>query len=469
LKQKHNLKSSLFEKDIEISGLENNKAVCLKEIERESVSLEVAAMEEKQLLDETEEFKDEVSSSETRILALEGEENSKNLELVSLRESLDSLKEEMEILRQKLTEQRVLNVSFKEKRQNLEKELENLLVSKNETVRRLERDKKLLSDASAQSGKLVDEISEFREALVKLTRHHKELEQSLSEKRDRYEQLTESARMSELELRKLHKSHDEIRGKISEMKVSVAEKEMEIRHLLEGLYEKYNVNLLDTIDEFDAIPQPDEGAEKRLQLLNNSIAGLGEVNLTALYEHSENMERLSFLQKQEEDLVEAMESLKKAIGRINMTSRKRFRETFEAINVKFRELFPSLFRGGKAELVLTEENLLETGVDIVAQPPGKKLQSINLLSGGEKALTAITLIFSIFLIKPSPFCLLDEVDAPLDDANVGRFNELVKKMSAVSQIILITHNKRSIQIGDTLYGITMEDPGISKLVSVKLN
>jgi chromosome segregation protein len=162
--------------------------------------------------------------------------------------------------------------------------------------------------------------------------------------------------------------------------------------------------------------------------------------------------------------------LQQAIQRINRTTRKRFLETFQLVNAKFRELFPRLFCGGNAELRLTNENdLLETGIDIIVQPPGKKLQNVTLLSGGEKALTAVALIFSIFLIKPSPFCLLDEVDAPLDDANIGRFNEMVREMSATSQFIVITHNKTTMAVADTLFGVTMEEPGVSKLVSVRLN
>ena len=189
----------------------------------------------------------------------------------------------------------------------------------------------------------------------------------------------------------------------------------------------------------------------------------------AIKEYEELSERQEFLSKQHEDLTASLENLSKAIAKINRTSRQRFRRAFEMVNEQFQMLFPKLFNGGKAKLMLTdEENLLETGVEIIAQPPGKKLQSIMLLSGGEKALTAVALVFSIFLIKPSPFCLLDEVDAPLDDANIDRFNDLIRSMTPHSQFILITHNKRTMEQADLLYGVTMAERGVSKLVSVKL-
>jgi chromosome segregation protein len=208
----------------------------------------------------------------------------------------------------------------------------------------------------------------------------------------------------------------------------------------------------------------------RAEELKDTLQRMGDVNLTAIEEFKELEERHSFLANQEGDLIEALDSLEKTIAKINATYRKEFKQTFDAANLKFQEVFPRLFRGGKAMLVLTDEaNLLETGVDIVAQPPGKKLQNITLLSGGEKSMTAVSLIISLFLIKPSPFCLLDEVDAALDDLNIGRFNEIVKEMSASSQFILITHNKRTMEMAQTLYGITMEKMGVSKVVSVKLN
>jgi chromosome segregation protein len=199
------------------------------------------------------------------------------------------------------------------------------------------------------------------------------------------------------------------------------------------------------------------------------LEALGDVNLGAIEEHEELRERFRFLEEQRADLESSLTQLREAIGKINRTSRKRFRETFDAVNERFQGNFPRLFRGGKAWLTLTEtEDVLEAGIEITAQPPGKRLQSVNLLSGGEKTMTAIALLVSVFQVRPSPFFLLDEVDAALDDANVGRFNEIVKEMSAESQFLLITHNKRTIEVAERLYGVTMEERGVSKLVAVEL-
>ncbi|HYR54621.1 MAG TPA: chromosome segregation protein SMC, partial [Myxococcaceae bacterium] len=210
--------------------------------------------------------------------------------------------------------------------------------------------------------------------------------------------------------------------------------------------------------------------QARLKELRDQVERLGEINLTAIDEHAEVASRCDFLRRQKQDLENSLLQLRQAIGRIDRTSRERFKKTFELVNDKFQVLFPRLFGGGRASLTLTESEMGgEPGVEIFAQPPGKKLQSVNLLSGGEKALTAVSLVFSIFLIKPSPFCILDEVDAPLDEANVGRYNDMVREISKQCQFILITHNKRTMEVLDTLYGVTMEEPGISKLVSVKMS
>ena len=212
-----------------------------------------------------------------------------------------------------------------------------------------------------------------------------------------------------------------------------------------------------------------EVRQGELEGLRKSLQAMGEVNLGAIEEHEELAERFRFLSEQRGDLQETIDSLREAIGRINRTSRKRFRETFEAVSERFSENFPRLFGGGKASLMLTEaEDILEAGIDIMAMPPGKRLQNVNLLSGGEKTMTALALLIAVFQVRPSPFFLLDEVDAALDDANVGRFNQLIVEMAARSQFLVITHNKRTIEVADVLYGVTMEQKGVSKLVGVEL-
>jgi len=213
------------------------------------------------------------------------------------------------------------------------------------------------------------------------------------------------------------------------------------------------------------VPERQREAER----IRKALQSLGDVNLGAIEEHEELAERFRFLSEQKEDLEGTIRSLREAISRINRTSRKLFRETFELVSKHFSENFPRLFGGGKASLELTDaEDILEAGVDIMAMPPGKRLQNVNLLSGGEKTMTALALLVAVFQVRPSPFFLLDEVDAALDDANVGRFNQLITEMSRQSQFLVITHNKRTIEVADVLYGVTMEQKGVSKLVSVVL-
>ncbi|MEE3328873.1 MAG: chromosome segregation protein SMC [Myxococcota bacterium] len=215
---------------------------------------------------------------------------------------------------------------------------------------------------------------------------------------------------------------------------------------------------------------PREERERELEGLRKTLESLGEVNLGAIEEHEELAERFRFLSEQQTDLQETIGSLREAISRINRTSRTRFKKTFEEVSAHFSENFPRLFGGGKASLELLEsDDVLEAGIDIMAMPPGKRLQNVNLLSGGEKTMTALALLVALFQVRPSPFFLLDEVDAALDDANVGRFNGLIADLAESSQFLVITHNKRTIEVADVLYGVTMEKKGVSKLVGVELN
>jgi chromosome segregation protein len=211
---------------------------------------------------------------------------------------------------------------------------------------------------------------------------------------------------------------------------------------------------------------PDEAIDE----LKRKIERLGPVNMMAIEEFDELDVRHAFLTGQRKDLIASIADTGEAIKRIDQTTRQRFREAFDAINLNFQQMFGTLFGGGRAGLTLIdEEDILESGIEIIAQPPGKRLQNVQLLSGGEKALTAISLMFGIFKYKPSPFCLLDEIDAPLDDANTGRFLDMLRELQAQTQFILITHNRKTMEIADRLYGVTMEEPGVSKLISVRLN
>ena len=200
--------------------------------------------------------------------------------------------------------------------------------------------------------------------------------------------------------------------------------------------------------------------------MDKRIQRLGPINLAAIDEFEEESQRKGYLDQQNDDLEEALDTLLTAIRKIDKETRSRFRTTFDTVNKHLGELFPKVFGGGTAYLELTGEDLLDTGVTLMARPPGKRNSSIHLLSGGEKAMTAVALIFAIFRINPSPVCLLDEVDAPLDDSNVMRFADLIREMSADVQFLVITHNKLTMEMADHLMGVTMNEPGVSRLVSV---
>src|SRR5213594_1814258 len=251
--------------------------------------------------------------------------------------------------------------------------------------------------------------------------------------------------------------------------VTLAERRLGLEHLAAQLAERYGLGLdalADVVVEDDG--QDAERAD-HAEALRARLARLGDVNPAAAGELEELRTRREFLVAQRTDLDSSLDDLRRTIAKLNRTSRQRFEETFTAANEKLAEVFPKLFANGKARLeLIPPEEGGEPGIEIVVQPAGKKLQSLGLLSGGEKALTATALILSLFLIRPTPFCLLDEVDAPLDEANIGRFNQLVREMAETSQFVLITHNRRTMEVADTLYGITMERAGISKVVAVRL-
>jgi chromosome segregation protein len=242
--------------------------------------------------------------------------------------------------------------------------------------------------------------------------------------------------------------------------------------LVQDAYRTFGVDEAALVGQHD--PQRDfEGLRGRVTELEERLAAIGPVNLVADDEYRELDERLTFLRTQHDDLMASIKDLEKALRGMTRTAQERFVGAFEQINREFGRIFERLFEGGRAELRLVEAeeggDPLDTGVELMAQPRGKRLQSVTLLSGGERALTGLALLFAIFYFRPSPFCVLDEVDAPLDDANIHRFLRVLRELTSQTQFLVITHNRRTMEAADILYGVTMEEPGLSKLVSVKLN
>ncbi len=264
---------------------------------------------------------------------------------------------------------------------------------------------------------------------------------------------------------------DEARENRSRIEVELVKLQAELKFLDETSRKELNVPIEELSRDSDGAGLDDAGlaeAERQYQEIKAKIEAMGPVNPQALEEFHEAQQRFDFLNAQRQDLLDSIRDTEKAIHDIDTVSRQKFAEAFEAINANFRQAFQTLFGGGIGEMRLTDDvNQADSGIDIVASPPGKRLQNVLLLSGGEKALTALSLLMAIFRYQPSPFCILDEVDAPLDEPNIERLTRLLKEMSLETQFILITHSKKTMESAQSMYGVTMQEAGISKLVSVK--
>ncbi|MGI9285906.1 MAG: chromosome segregation protein SMC, partial [Pseudomonadales bacterium] len=310
-----------------------------------------------------------------------------------------------------------------------------------------------MQDANAA---LEQQLAARLEVETELEAARRQLETIDSELRD-YEQRRidgdQEAEQIRNGLEQLRLDGQTLRVKRQGLEEQLQEGQFDVQQVLQGLVEEANI----------------EDWEERLQKLANRIQRLGAINLAAIEEYDVQAERKTYLDAQNDELVEALETLENAIRKIDRETRSRFKETFDAMNQGLGDLFPRVFGGGNAYLEMTGDDLLNTGVTIMARPPGKRNSTIHLLSGGEKALTAIALVFAIFRLNPAPFCMLDEVDAPLDDANVGRYANMVKEMSEHIQFIYITHNKISMEAAHQLMGVTMIEAGASRLVSVDVD
>ncbi len=408
-----------------------------------------------------------ISSKKEEIERLEYDKNEMNNHVITLQHSLSSKKSEYEELRSHLTDMRLSLTSLKEKIEALKKE-EDITKSSLKDI----ENKKIIAERE-----IIEAEKKIEMSLSELKRLEEDLKIKVVESDNlnkEIDQLKEFLHLENQELlikedniKSIRKEIDEISSRLSELNSEAVEKRLIKENIEIAISQKYGIDIKAEIVEgggFDPIED-----EKRINELNEKIREIGPVNLDTIEEYEELKKRYDFLTKQQQDLTMSIAELEEAIGRINLKTKRKLREAYDSLRAKFSEVFHILFGGGKADLLLTDENnILESGLEIVAQPPGKRLQNLNLLSGGEKALTSLALLFAGFLIKPSPLCILDEADAPLDESNTMRFAQMIKNLSKETQFIIITHNKTTMEASDYIYGITMEEPGVSKSISLQL-
>jgi len=399
-------------------------------------------------------------------IALASSEDSDE-EKEQLLEQRDSLRENLDRLRQEARHDRDHAHQLQLQLQTLQSQRDGL----QQTIDRMQMQKERLEerlDVLRESRESAEEpIEDLQLQLEGLLERRLAEEEKLSAARDALEEIDRQVRDREQGRSRTEHQVQEIRARLEKLKMESQALEIRSGNHIEQLKE-LNVKLQEVLEQL-----PEDAEEKvwaeELEKIGNRIQRLGAINLAAIEEYQVQSERKTYLDEQHNDLMEALETLDNAIRKIDRETRQRFKETFDQVNGGLQALFPKVFGGGNAYLELTGEDLLETGVAIMARPPGKKNSTIHLLSGGEKALTAIALVFSIFQLNPAPFCMLDEVDAPLDDANVGRYANMVKEMSKQVQFIYITHNKIAMEMADQLMGVTMHEPGCSRLVSVDVD
>ncbi len=383
----------------------------------------------------------------------EGLQAQKSRRQQSLTATRDALQRALEKAHQLQIRQQALEAEQRTTRSNIER----IEQQKNQFDQRIrELDDIMNSD--------IDPIGELEATLQELLKQRNQSEQELGQAQQAVGELDNRQRELEAERNTRQQHVDDFRNQLEQERMQLQEASIRCNTIEEQL-QKTGLDIASLQQDLDPEADLDEWS-MRLEKLNKRIDRLGPINLAAIDEQKEQAERKQYLDAQNQDLIAALETLEDAIRKIDRETRDRFKNTFEQVNSRLVERFPKLFGGGEAHLEMTENDLLNTGVQIMARPPGKRITNLQLLSGGEKALTAVALIFAIFELNPSPFCMLDEVDAPLDDANVGRFCAMVTEMSERVQFIIITHNKITMEMAQGLNGVTMHEPGVSRLVSV---
>ncbi len=473
----------------------------LEKLSKEKETIEKKVLEEKsknlQLKQQLNYLKKEESEINSNIIRLKNSLAKSFIEKGKIEEKMIKIEKEIHNLKVKEKQLRIEKAKFEEKfsdkdnilkkkmqeLSNLKLELNSLKERKERTlqeekyhIKEMERLKKDIEKLKNREKELESKKKELKGELQNLKEDIAKKEKKLSEVNAKLEKIiVEKQAVSSIlekiaeEINVLKRNQNMYQNELNEEKISLSKWETKKEDLLNAVRENYNVNLEELIFSEKELKTPFARLEREINSLKTTIENLGEVNILAIEEYEALKERYDFILSQERDLLESKKMLTKTINEIDKKIAELFLKTFESIRTYFKDIFTKMFKGGFADLVLLEpNNPLESGVDIIARPPGKKTQNIMLLSGGEKALTAISFMFALFSYKPSPFCILDEIDAPLDEYNVILLGEMLKEFSKKVQFFVITHNKRTIEIADTIYGITMQIPGESSIISMSL-
>ncbi len=437
--------------------------------------LEIIQLEQEQLLGESSDIDEEMTKYNAAIAKVTNEIHAAQAEVAQTSQKISDVSLKMEQVNQSVVEFKMQLTALNARLENSDNSLKRLKEFHQDGILRLEQLTREIDQKRQKEESSTSNISEHEEKLAHLYDTVKKLDESIDRDEVDYHQIDARLKDNDGKITDLKTRREKSLEKFRMLELELSQLRLKRENTASRLEERYQ-------DRFESLKiefERDEGAkaivggmtidemEAELQTSREKIAKIIDVNLGAIKEYEQLKDRFEFLETQRDDLLKAIEDLHRVIRKINRITQQKFTETFKAINEKLEEVFPRLFNGGEARLELIEpDKPLESGVELMIHPPGKKLTRLSLLSGGEKALSAIAFIFSIFLIKPASFCLLDEIDAPLDDANVFRFNDLLQIIGENSQIIMITHNKRTMEFADMLFGITMEQKGISKVVSV---
>jgi len=451
------------EKELSLLRLKAEKNA--EEHERAGRKLSILTIELEEMQREEDSLRGLVAEKEAGIRGLESERDAIEQGLAGLQGEITAARAMLEERNSETMELRVSANSLRERLASLEAEERGL----GDLLLELDRKDGFIRQETASTRERIraseQESLAKEQALAALALRAGDLSGDISRRREELESKSEGLAETEQKLKAIRRSIDEAAHRLSELEVRKTEHALRMENLADNIRNTYAVELEGLEAEE---PTPEDVA--RREEIKEKITALGPVSLGSLEEYEDLRKRHEFLSSQQEDLRKSIAELEEAISRINATTRKKLRDAYEALRAKFAEVFVALFGGGRAELVLTDENnILETGVDIVAQPPGKRFQNISLLSGGEKTLTALALLFAGFLIKPTPICILDEADAALDEQNTVKFAEMLRELCRDIQFVVITHNRVTMEAADYIYGITMEEPGNSRAVSLAMS